>query len=370
MAKMEFSLAPINYEEKANVLKNSMVKLTQMAMNKYHGDNILCKKYVFSETENYKDLNDTVKSSLLKYACEKSGLTHLDMTKKEDVHLAFTNESFRWHFFAIQTQALQDVNSDNEVEDILMLANTVTVGIGDSWTAEISSKSLYNVQDGAYGNLVSRFQEHFKSPVTITPTQKICRIDFDVNQIMALDYDFGREIAKVAMSFRTRMYKDITDALYLTSNLSGTPLYQASFTKTNYTDLATRVDRANGGLGVMAYGTRQAFISMSDGISNGYATQDEINKTGFIGNLYGVTSMLIGQAVDSTTANLNFQVPNDRIIVMSAVTDKPIKLVREGQIFVVDDDGRNNSLYKRTYTYVQNWAVGLATQAAYGIQSV
>ena len=369
--KLQFSVKdnnPIN-EQQSDLVK-SCIMLTQMAMDRYHSSNILKRTYSI-QGESYKELEEATRKSVLKYCAEKANIDDtVDLSTKEGILHAFDNDTFRWHFFAIQTQALQAVNADNEVEDILVAANIDTVGIGDSATYEIASKALYHVQDNSYGNLTSYYQEQFITPVTITPRPKIASVDFDVIQLVGLNYDFGREMAKVAMSFRTRMYIDVVEELYTIANLSGTPLSPNTFAKLTYVKLGERVRAANGNIGVRAYGTRAAFTSMSDTVDSGFSTQDQINETGFIGNLYGIPSTIFNQAVDSTTANLTFQVPDDRVILLSAATDKPIKLVREGSVFITENDGRNKSLYRRSYTYTDSWTAGLATQASYAIQPV
>lgn len=347
------------------------VELAKMAMQKHFSDNFLSGKFSY-DLKNYEEENKKVRDSIFKYCGEKAGLSgsELDFSVKENLVNAFNFDAFEKHYFSIEIQILNTVNADNEVEDILKLANISSVGLGDSKTFDIESKALYRVQEGSYGNNVSLYQRQFRDSITLTPSPKDISIDMDVIHMTAYNYDFGKHIAKVAMSFRTRMYKEIVDEIYTIANVSSTPFYEPAFAKTTYTQLATRVDGANGNVGVYAVGTRDAFINMSDNINNGYATLDEINKTGFIGNLYGVSSMLINQAVDSNTANFTFQVPNDRVLLISMVGDKPVKLVKEGSIWVVPEDGKTNSLYTKKYSYKDYWKVGLATQSAYGIQEV
>lgn len=355
-----------SFEPESELLVQSLYTLTKMGIDRYHSDNFLATKY--SCSENYDVLKDAVKDKYIKFCADRADLP-FEIKTKEDIVKAFSNPTFEWQFFAIQTEALNRVNADNEVEDVLKLATIDTVGIGDSKSYEINSKSLYQVQEGSYGNNVSRFQRQYKSSITLTPEPKICRISFDVMQIMGIGYDFGRELAKVAMSFRTRMYKDAVEAIYSVTTLP-TIFNLGTFAKSTYMQLADRVNSANGNVGVTAYGTRVAFGEASDTVSSGFATQDEINKTGFIGNLFNVRSMLLNQAVDSTTNGYAFQVPNDKLILLSDVSDRVCKIVREGSIMVETEEGKTNSLYNRIYTYKDSWQVGLATQAIYGVVSV
>jgi hypothetical protein len=362
------NLSLVQRDNTYQLLVDSGVLLAKMAINKYHSKNMLATKFSVVG-ESYDELNKTVLEKIYKYCADKAGITTFDYNRKEDVVRAMTNPIFEWNFFAIQTEILNNVNPDNEVEDVMIAANISTVGLGDSKTFEIDSKGLYKVQEGAYGNNVSRFQEHFKSAITLTPTPKVAAIDFDVTQMNGIGYDFGKQVAKIAMSFRVKMYTDVVSEIFTVANVSSTPFYKATFAKTTYMEMADRLAGANGS-GVAAYGTRVAFGQIADGITTGFATQDEINKSGFIGNVYGVSSILFDQAVDSNTASFTFKVPSDKIVLLSPVGDRPVKVVRENNIMVINDDGKNNALYRRSYKFMDSWTVGLATQAAYGIQVV
>jgi hypothetical protein len=364
--KLNFTANTVFGGEDAKTLVFSLTELTKMAIPKYNSENILHTKY--TSNENYKELNDRTKAAMLKYCAKRAGLTDLDLSKAENIAIAFTNEQFQWNFFSIQTQALNAVQADNELEDAMQLANITTVGLGDSMTYEVGAKSLYDVQDGAYGNNTSRYQSEMKSGITLTPEPKIAAVEIDLVLMFVNNYDFGKQMAKIVMSFRTKMYADIINAIYTIATVP-TAFREAAFAKTSYVKLAERVAAANSA-GVTALGTRAAFVSAANNVNTGYATQDEINKTGFIGNLYGVRTAMLKQAVDSNSAAYAFRVPDDRILLISAVGDKPAKVVREGSIMVTDEDGRYNSIYNRVFKYQDSWKAGIATQAHYGIQSV
>lgn len=365
--KLQFSKNHRAQNTDARTLIETGTLVSKMAMSKYHGDNILATQYSYSE--DYDALNTSLKEKILKYCAKRANIEDYDLTQKEDLVKAFTNPTFEWEYFAIQTEVLNSLQSDNEVQEALKLANIVTVGMGDSATFDIASKALYEVQDGAYGNNVTRYQKQFRDSITLTPSPKTASISFDVVQLAAYNYDWGKEVAKIAMSFRTKMYKDIIEKIYDFTVL-GSPFYEASFAKSAYVALAERVDAVNGNIGVTAVATKQAWVASAGTVTNGFSTLDEINKTGFIGNLYGVRSVVLEQAVDSNTPAYPFQVPNDRILLISmSAGDKPIKVVKEGNIMVTQEDGRTNSLYERVYKYTDSWEVGLATQAGYGISA-
>ena len=353
-------------QNEVKLLIDSAVETTKMAMHRYYGQNFLSIKH-FSN-EDYKALNDNTHKSIIKYCAERSNLIDQNFESADAMVSAFANPMFESLYFAIITEALKAVNADNEVEQIMVCANVVDVNLGDSKSFEIESKALFKVQDGAYGNNVTRYNQQYKSSITVTPKPKVAAVAFDVTQMVAYGYDFGKMMAKIAMSFRTQMYVDVINTVFTTS-FSTTPFYEATFAKETYMELADRVRAANSA-DVSAFGTRVAFGAMSNTVTTGFATIDEMNKTGFIGNLYNVRSVLLDQAIDSSVATADFRLPNDKVLLMSSVGDKPVKLVKEGGVRVSQETGELDSLYKRVYKMFMSWDTGLATQAHYGIQVV
>jgi len=347
-------------------LISGLTELTKIAIDKYHNKNFLATKY--SSSENYSELNEQIKKNIFKFCAEKANIADMfDLTTKEGLAGAFGFDTFSKLFFGIQTEVLKAVNADNEVEQILLLANVEDVAVGDSKTYQIESKALFPIQENAYGNLTTRFNEQYASPITVVPTPRIAAISFDVTEMVAYNYDFGKLMAKLAMSFRAKMYQEVVDKLFTVANVSSTPFYKAAFAKTTYLEMVERLRGINGAE-VTAYGTKIAWGEITP--TNGFATQDEINKTGFIGNLYGVRSVILDQAVDSSLPTIPFRVPNDQILLLSNIGDKPIKLVKENSIVPIEDDGRSGSLYRRSYKFLTSWGTGLASQGSYGIQDV
>lgn len=366
MAKFNFSVNSQIADNDGQMIVENLTKLTRMAIDKYNNKNFLYTQYTCSD--NYNELEADVKKAIIKYCAEKSGLSHYNFDSKDALGRAFTKHDFAWTFFDIQTQALNAVQADNELEDALKLANIVTVSAYDSISFEIGGKNQYEVQDGQWSNNVSRYQGELKSSVTLAPLPKIAKVEIDVVQMLANNYDFGKHMAKIAMSFRTKMYIDIVNEIYTVTNVPSA-FHESSFAKTSYAELADRIAAANSA-GVMALATRSAWMSAANTVANGFSTQDEINKTGFIGNLYGVSSSVLDQVVDSNSASYSFRVPNDRIILLSAIGDRPVKVAKGGNIMVTDEIAQTGSLYNRVYSYQDAWDLAIATQGHYGIQEV
>ena len=72
-----------------------------------------------------------------------------------------------------------------------------------------------------------------------------------------------------------------------------------------------------------------------------------------------------------TTANANSlrTIPNDKILLISTLGDKPVKLVREDFVRVKVKEPNEGTQYRMNYEYFMSFDGAIITQANYGIQS-
>lgn len=374
---IQFSREAYTYSTKGREILDQAIKLTKMGIQKHFSQNPTSNNistYSINEDE-YNETNEIVKKAMIKYAAESANIdTNLyDLENNPNAYKTVVNQfsTFREALFAIQTQIIDTVNSTTEVAQALLLAEVRNIADGDSQTFDIDTKSLFKVEDVGYSNNASRLQYQFQDPIFLTPRPKEASVAVDLYQFNAIGYDFGKQMAKIAISFRNAMFDSVIAAVFDSTPLTSTPFYKATFAKLTFQELANRVTGANGS-DAMAYGSSIALGKASDTVGDkwAYGTSAEFVKNGFIRDLYGVPSMVLKQAVNSNDANYNFKVPDDRMLITSPATDKIVKVVMEGQTFVQDDDGRSNSINLKNYKYKQSWAVKIATQSAYGIQMV
>lgn len=371
MSVLTFSSVSRNLPDAEKILDVG-VALTKLALNDEYNQtkSFLIKPYSVHLQKEH-DTNEKFMKTLYQYCAKRSGLsTEADFNDKSTLAQAMSHPTFNWTLMAVIVDVLSIVNSVTEVQDIMRGANVIGVGLGDSSTLITDTPALYKIQDQSYGSNYSRPQRMLKTPINILPQAKIAAVDFDVINMTPLGFDFGREIAKLAKSFRTRMYIDVVNVLFTVANVSSTPYYEANFARKTYLEMVSRLQGISGANMVTAYGTLLAFSELSSGIVTGFSTLDEMNKKGYIDSVYGVPSMMLSQAVDTNTADHTFRVPNDKIILLANVAEKPVKLVKENYIQAISKDGLNTTLNVKVYTFIDSWKAQLATNLPYGIQVV
>lgn len=364
-------------DETAEVIKNNLVKLAKYAMNNDSRYKRVAELSFSNEKiDNYEELNLKAKTALLKYAAEKAQIK--EISTKADVINAFSNPMFQTVFNSIVVDSLQSIVLKSRPEQIYRLANVSDVEVGDSDTWEIDTKGLPIAQRTSYTTNVTFLDSYAVTPITITPKPYSIGTTMDYIRILANNYDMGREIARVAASLLFAQLKLIVDSIYAIANVQGTPFYQANWNAANYVQMIDDIKMLNGGADVTAYGTTVAFSKMGvlATTNYGFQSQDEMIRNGFLGRAYGVDNVVLDQFTDLsqpfTTASADTlrTVPNDRVILLSSVGDKPVKLVREDFIRVKVKEPKDGSLYRSNYEYFMSFDAAIATQANYGIQTV
>ena len=325
----------------AEIIKDSLVKITKFAMyNDSKYGKMADKTFSSISVDNYDKEVQDAKMALLAFCANKSGIKSIQT--KADVINAFENPSFRTIFNSIIVDVLQSIVLRSRPEQIWRLANVDDVDVGDSQTYEIETKGLPIAQRTSYTTNVTFLDSYSRMSITVTPKPYSIGTTMDYIRILANNYDMGRELARVAFALLYAQLRLIVDEIYSVTPITGTPFYQATWDAGNYVQMIEDIKMLNGGSDVTAYGTIPAFNKMGvlATTNYGFQSQDEMIREGFLGRAYGVDNVVIDQFTDlsqpftNTTAPTLRAIPNDRIILLSSVADKPVKLVREDFVHV------------------------------------
>lgn len=366
MEIMTFSANVLNRDSEGSVLLDQATLLTKQALQNYSTKKM---------TEEYASLNADVKQALINYSAKRANIdsTMYDLTSEMGFSNAMEgNTQFRETFFSVLVNVINTVQSKSDVEDALKFAQVLNVADGDSLTLDIAPKALFKVEDHAYSNNVSVYNYEFMSQAILAPKPKDLAVAVDLFQMTKTNFDFGRTIAKVILSFRAKMLDDVISTIY-NAPITSTPFYSASFAQTTWQQLAQRVGATNGAQGgVMAYGSLAALGKMSASVGDKFIyghVGEEVLRNGFVRDIFGVPTTVIGQAINPNDANYSFKVPDDKVILLTN-TDKPVKVAMSGQTKTIVDNGLTNATALKSVKFQQSWDVQLATASAFGIQKL
>ena len=349
---------------------SAVTNLIRFACKRYGKNEFLPVNY-YGEIKDYDLYNEKTSKALFTYAIDQVyGIDEYTSASETRKRLIVQDENVRKLAFAIVLEALVNIVADNEVEDALIFADIRDCAPENSMTFEIDSKMIYPVQDSSYGANIGRFNQSYQSAITLTPKGKSLGVSFPFHMLRTGSYDFGKEMAKVAISFRARQYADIITTIFgVTSAL--TPFYSTTFAADEYMLMADKI-RALNSSEVQAFGTNQAFYAISNNVTTGFSVQDEKVKTGYIADIYGIRTIVIPQAVNTLTTSIGVRVPNDKIILMSGYDgDKPVKMVRSRVANVTTRNGAiEQGLDRMEYSVQMFWDCGIATKSHFGVQEV
>lgn len=363
-------------DENAKIIVDNLTKVVKYAMvHDAEYGRIADLSFAAEKIEDYNELSQKSKLALLAFAAEKAGIKKIET--KGDVVTAFDNPNFVSIFNSIMRETLEGIVLTARPEQIFRLANVVNVGLGDSETFEIDPKGLPVAQRTSYTANVVFLDSYAKSSITVKPQPYAAGMTLDYIRILANDYDIGREIARIAAALLFAQLKLIVESIFSIADLNNTPFYQATWNAEKYVQMAEDIKMLNGGSAVTAYGTLPAFnkIGALATANYGFQVQDEMIRNGYIGRAYGIDNVVLEQFTDLskafTSANATSMrtIPNDRILLLSSVMDKPVKLVREDYIRVITEQPNDGSQYRSSYKYFMSFDAAVVTQANYGIQS-
>lgn len=357
-----------------DVIKNSLVDVTMAALSKNYGKTGLVSEY---KMDNYEQTARDVKEAMFAFAANKAGIKV--PTKKNEVLAFFSNPVAESIFNSIIAETIADVRIRVTSPQLMAMAEIISVEPGDSYTWEIETKALPVVQKASLASNVVYLQSWSKQAITIAPEEYGLGTTMDFIRILAADYDIGKEIARMVYATLMAEYSAVANIIFATSGAlaTKTPFYKSTWAAADYVKMAEYISALNGGMGVTAYGTLVAFnaISALATTNFGFAMQDRYIENGYLGKIYGIDSVILDQVVNynaplgTTLANLTGIIPDNLIVLLSAVGDKPVKLVRSTYVRVKRDEPQDGALNRVVYRYFFGFNAALATQAHFGLQS-
>lgn len=366
-------------DDEVKIIKDNLEKVCKYAMNHDGQLSRMAEKsfaLVDNEISNYNEINEKAKLALLTFCADKAGIKKMETNA--DVIRAFNNNTFATIYNSIIVDVLESIVLKSRPEQIFRLANVDEVDVGDSRTYEIETKGLPIAQRTSYTTNVTYLDSYSRMSMTVTPKPYAIGTSMDYIRILSNNYDMGKELARVAAALLFAQLRLIVDEIYSVTPITGTPLYQATWNAANYIQMIEDLKMLNGGADITAYGTLPAFnkIGVVATTNYGFQSQDEMIREGYLGRAYGVDNVVLEQFTDlsrpfnTENAPALRAIPNDRILLLSSVGDKPVKLVRENFVHVKVEEPTEGSQYRQNYEYFMSFDAAIVTQANYAIQSV
>lgn len=252
---------------------------------------------------------------------------------------------------------------------IFSLVDYRNIADGDEQEFVIEGNSLFAVADAAAGIKGVRRQRIDKTEtVTIKTSVKMVRVYDELNRLLSGRITFTDFVDRVAKSFKEKILSDAYKALdSITKDTVGLDAKYVVASNTSGAEaallqLVAHVEAATGNA-ARIYGTKAALRKVPNAVVSDEAKTDMYNL-GYYGKFNGNEMVCLRQVHKPGTSDF---VLNDNKVYVVAGSDKPIKVVNEGEGIMFENEPTDNNDLTKEYVYGQPVGVGVICSDKIGV---
>lgn len=257
-----------------------------------------------------------------------------------------------------------------EDDAIFSLVDYRNIADGDEQEFVVEDNSLFAVADAAAGIKGVRRQRIDNSQsVTVKATMKTARVYEELSRLMSGRVDFDTFVDRIAKSFKEKTLADaykVIDGITEDNTVGLDSTYVVASNTAGaeeaLLELIAHVEAATGKPAVI-YGTKAALRKVPNSIMSNEAKSDLYN-IGYYGKFNGNNMVSLRQVHKQGTSE--FAINDDKVFVIAG-SDKPIKVVNEGEGIMLQIDAANNQDMTQEYVYGQAFGVGVVCADKIGV---
>lgn len=290
-----------------------------------------------------------------------------------------TAKSFRDHPQLFQIiEEIMPVMIEEGLRGDEMVFNMVdyrNVAEGDEnrfWTEDNSDFVVAKIADGSTS--IRRQRLNVGQYVSIETQMHAIKVYEELNRLLAGRVDFNTLVDRLSRSFTRDMRNQILAALEgVTADTTG---LNATYVKSGSMDIGTlreliaHVEAATGSATIV--GTKAGLAKIRDvdptAVSlTASSAKEDLYNLGYFGKFEGTPMVSMRQAHKAGTDAFAI---NDKKIYVMAGSDKPIKLVREGEGLMIATDAMSNADLTQEYLYGEKYGLGVIFNQKMGIYTI
>ena len=221
------------------------------------------------------------------------------------------------------------------------LAEVHNGGWGDTGRFVIQSNDLFRVNAKAEGIRAGVEQPMYNNEFTLNAKDYEISTGIGWYELASGVFDIGNYALKIARSFEAHIFLKIVAAMVSASSQFGAAYNTNGITPTLWGTLRDRVSAANGGMSVIAIGTRVALSNVT--LTGNFQVQigEEMNKVGYLDQYLSVPLIALENVLIPGTVNGDAQLAlSDKLIyfVPVAGSNRPVKVFMEGSMVSIEED--------------------------------
>ena len=316
----------------------------------------------------FEEKTEKLNNAICKEISRKSGIANIDF--KADPSLA-TNPTVTWATFSVIGSMIDMIIPDVVANDFMQFAEVRNGGFGDNFVFDIASSDLFIVSKGANGKRHTFAQRQFNGQVTLIPEPRFVTVEEDLYRILCGKRNLAEYAVKCTLAMEKELSIDVYKAINNTYDKLPGKFKEAGFTGEAFVRLAQRVQAANGGARCVVFGTKLALSKILP--SDDYLKMqlgDIYNRMGYLTTFMGVDLFEIPQKIDDTAGDYSFALEDDKLYFISTGVQKLVKIGFEGTTLNITDAQYTTANLTQATTLRKSWAVGIATNAKYGIMDL
>lgn len=279
-----------------------------------------------------------------------------------------TNPTYQWAKFAVINKLVDMIIPDVVREDYMHIANTQTIGYGDSAVFDIKSGDLFTVVKNGNSRRHVEAQRQFTGQKAVVPVNHTITTEVDWYRVMAGKENNAEYAMKVVLSIESEIATDIMAAVKDSFSTLTANFKENAYSETAFKKLAARVGAANGGAKAVAIGTELGLgtiLPTNDYLKMGLG--ETYAKVGYLPVFKNVPLIALAQKIDWSSADYDFALDDSYIYMISPQTQKLVQVVFEGGTLSIADGQFANSNLTQKVSLHTRYAVALITNAKYGI---
>lgn len=241
------------------------------------------------------------------------------------------------------------------------------------WTEDNSDLVVAKIADGSTS--IRRQRLDVGQYITIDTEMRAIKVYEELNRMLSGRVDFNTLVDRLSRSFIRNTRNEILAAFEgitaETTGLNSTYVKTGSFSAATLRELIDHVEAATGEQATI-FGTKAGLGKIMDDSPNAVAlaassAKEDLYNLGYMGKFYATPMVSMKQVHKIGTDE--FAINDNKIYVMAG-SDKPIKMVTEGEGLMIATDAFSNADLTREWLYGEKWGLGVIFNQKMGIYTL
>lgn len=287
-----------------------------------------------------------------------------------------SNPMLKWASFAVVDSLIDMIVPEVIDKSIGVYTEQRYGAMGDSFNFVVEPNDLFYVSKVGRDRRVSEFQKQFPGQTTVIPENRAISVSVNFYKVVCGQESLAKFVMKAVMSLEAQITKEVymafsTAMAQLPSSPAAAQLTATGWSQDSAVAIAQRVSAFNGGAEPVFMGTKLALskILPATGAANSgyrYIVDSDYVKVGYLRNFFGYDALEMRQVADWKSPYKTI-LDDKKIFVLSASSQKPVKLCYEGSAITRSYDFNDNADLEATTTINKSYGIGIATNAIAGL---